>query len=224
LLPFKIPQSQNLKIPKSRNYQCMAIYLIRHTTPDIEKGICYGQSDIDVTDSFHTEAEQIKTALTEPVQQVYCSPLKRCHKLAAHLFPSHSIQFDPHLMELHCGEWEMQHWDHIPPEVIDPWMKDFVNICIPGGESYVQLHHRVTSCFTQIALAAAPTAIITHGGVIRSILAFITQTPLADSFGAFKIPYGCVMRVAATTTGFAYSVVQAIATAKEQHKPSNFGK
>ena len=26
----------------------MEIYLVRHTTPNIKKGICYGQTDIDI--------------------------------------------------------------------------------------------------------------------------------------------------------------------------------
>lgn len=200
----------------------MAIYLIRHTTPLIEKGICYGQSDIDVTDSFQTEAALIQSALPEAIEQVYSSPLIRCHKLAGYLFPAHAISLEPGLMELHCGEWELLHWDAIPAEVINPWMKDFVNVCIPGGESYVQMHSRVTQCFTKIAEGSTPAAIVTHGGVIRSILAHITQTPLVDSFGAFKIHYGCVMRLQATQTGFEYEVLHNITTEKEQHKPGNF--
>jgi alpha-ribazole phosphatase len=202
----------------------MAIYLIRHTTPQVEKGICYGQSDIDVTDSFYTEAELIQSALPEKVEQVYSSPLIRCHKLATYLFPGQHISIEPSLMELHCGEWELLHWDAIPPEVIDPWMKDFVNVCIPGGESYVQMHSRVIQCFTQIAQSTTPAAIVTHGGVIRSILAHITETPLVDSFGAFKIHYGCVMKLQPTVSGFEYEVLHNITTQKEQHKPSNFKK
>lgn len=201
----------------------MSIYLIRHTTPLIEKGICYGQSDIDVTDSFADEATLIKTVLPPaPLHAVYSSPLMRCHKLASHLFPEHAIALEPALMEIHCGEWEGMHWDAIPPEVIDPWMKDFVHVCIPGGESYVQMHSRVIDCFTRIAQAPAPSAIITHGGVIRSILAHITSTPLSDSFGTFKISYGCVMRLEATDKGFQYELLHSIDTEKEQHKPKNF--
>lgn len=37
----------------------MKIYLIRHTTPHIEKGICYGQTDLDVAETFNNEAEII---------------------------------------------------------------------------------------------------------------------------------------------------------------------
>lgn len=200
----------------------MSIYLIRHTTPLIEKGVCYGQLDIDVTDTFEAEAEQIQNALPPGIEQVYSSPLIRCHKLAGYLFPAHAISLEPHLMELACGEWEGIHWDAIAPEVIDPWMKDFVNACIPGGESYVQMHSRVTQCFTRIINGAKPVAIVTHGGVIRSILAHITQTPLVDSFGAFKIHYGCVMQLHATPAGFRYEALHNITTEKEQHKPSNF--
>ena len=202
----------------------MSIYLIRHTTPLIEKGICYGQLDLDVTDSFEEEAVQIQNALPSAIEQVYSSPLIRCQKLAGFLFPEHNISFEPDLMELACGEWEGIHWDAIAPEVIDPWMKDFVNVCIPGGESYVQMHKRVTGCFTRIIESSKPVAIVTHGGVIRSILAYITQTPLVDSFGAFKINYGCVMQLQATPAGFQYKALHNITTEKEQHKPSNFKK
>lgn len=200
----------------------MAIFLIRHTTPLIEKGICYGQLNIDVTDSFQEEAAQIQKALPTKIEQVYSSPLIRCHKLAHFLFPQHTIHLEPDLMELHCGEWEGLHWDAIPPEVVDPWMKDFVNVCIPGGESYVQMHSRVTQCFTRIIEGPTPVAIVAHGGVIRSILSHITQTPLVDSFGAFKIHYGCVMQLHTTPAGLQYETLHNISTEKEQHKPSNF--
>lgn len=202
----------------------MSIYLIRHTTPLIEKGLCYGQLDIDVTDSFKEEAEQIQNALPSAIEQVYSSPLVRCHKLASYLFPNHSINLEPDLMELACGEWEGIHWDAIPAEVIDPWMKDFVNVCIPGGESYIQMHSRVTQCFKKIIEGPKPAAIVTHGGVIRSILAHITQTPLVDSFGAFRISYGCVMQLQATPSGLKYETLHHVATEKEQHKPSKFKK
>lgn len=198
----------------------MSIYLIRHTTPLIEKGICYGQSDIDVTDSFEQEAAQIRQALPgEDMLQVFSSPLKRCHKLAGHLFPGHRITTEPGLMEIHCGEWEGLHWDAIPKEVISPWMADFVNVCIPGGESYVQMHARVTECFLRIAARPRPVAVVTHGGVMRSILAHITGTPLVDSFGAFGISYGCVVRV---DEDLSYEVLHSIETEKEQHKPRGF--
>jgi alpha-ribazole phosphatase len=200
----------------------MSIYLIRHTTPLIDKGICYGQSDIDVTESFDAEAAIIKDVIPATIEAVYTSPLRRCRTLADYLFPATVITNEHDLKEIHCGEWELQHWDHIPRAVIDPWMNDFVHVCIPGGESYVQLHERVVNCFSRIAASGRPSAIVAHGGVIRSILAHITGTALADSFGAFKIHYGCVYHVIGAEGQWWYDILSNIASEKEQHKPSAY--
>jgi alpha-ribazole phosphatase len=196
------------------------IYLIRHTTPLIDKGMCYGQSDLDVTDAFTSEAGIISHHVPEDIEVVYSSPLLRCRKLAEHLFPDHSIQFEPDLKEIDCGEWEMLRWDDIPKDVIDPWMNDFVNVVIPGGESFVVLFERVSRCFERIAATGKKAAIVTHGGVIRSILAHITQTPLKDSFAAFSLHYGCVVKLDGGDDGLQHEVLSNINAAPEQHRPS----
>ncbi|MFT3825758.1 MAG: alpha-ribazole phosphatase [Chitinophagaceae bacterium] len=198
----------------------MPIYLIRHTAPAVEKGICYGQSDIDVLETFEDEASVISQHIPGNLQHIYTSPLQRCRKLADRLFPATNIIDEPGLKEINCGEWELQHWDAIPKAVIDPWMNDFVNIAIPGGESYIEMHARVTGCFEQITTNHTTAAIVTHGGVIRSILAHITQTPLKDSFGAFSIHYGCVFQLDKVNEKFAWESLSNIPTPKEQHKPS----
>ncbi|TAG13399.1 MAG: phosphoglycerate mutase, partial [Sphingobacteriia bacterium] len=41
----------------------MEIYLIRKKKKKIEKGICYGQSDLDITESFEEELGFIKPHL-----------------------------------------------------------------------------------------------------------------------------------------------------------------
>lgn len=198
----------------------MSIYVIRHTTPLIEKGTCYGQADIDVTTGFEEEAGIIRQYLPASLQAVYSSPLQRCRKLAEHLFPVSPIRFEHDLKEINCGEWELQRWDDIPRAVIDPWMNDFVNVCIPGGESYVHVFERVTRCFEAVAATGTDAAIVTHGGVIRSILAHITDTPLKDSFAAFSLHYGCVVKIDRQEAGFQYELLSNISTGKEQHKPS----
>ena len=202
----------------------MSVYLIRHTKPKIEKGICYGQSDIDVTETFSEEAAIIKSVLPETIVNISSSPLSRCRKLAEHLFPEKQVIYENDLQEIHCGEWEMLHWDAIPKDVIDPWMADFVNIQIPGGESYVQLHARVVGCFEKIISMPSPVAIVAHGGVIRSILSHITNTPLIDSFGAFSINYGCVIRLDRQDAKWEIQSLSNISTEKEQHKPSKLSK
>lgn len=203
------------------------IYLIRHTTPAVAKGICYGQTDLDVTESFIAEAEAIREVLPVKFAKVHSSPLQRCSRLASHLFPEQVVILRPELMELHCGSWEMQPWDDLPKDEIDPWMADFVNTRVPGGESYLDLHGRVTHCFNAITASEAggPQAIVAHGGVLRSILAGITGTPLIESFKVFSLYYGCVVRVYPTADGFGYEVLlNNKPEEREQHKPSTYYK
>jgi alpha-ribazole phosphatase len=212
------------------------IYLIRHTTPAVGKGICYGQTDLDVTESFMAEAAIIRQHLPSSFSSVHSSPLQRCSRLAEHLFPACPVSLHPELMEIHCGEWEMRAWDDLPREEVDPWMKDFVQIRIPGGESYRDLHQRVTSTFTRIHASGqslpnpgivgsseGPVAIVAHGGVIRSILSHITGTALIDSFKVFSLHYGCVIRVYGPPDGLQYEILSNQAPLeKEQHKPKSF--
>jgi alpha-ribazole phosphatase len=200
----------------------MEIYLVRHTTPAVEKGICYGQSDLDVTESFKDEAAIIQQYLPAAIATVYSSPLQRCIKLAAHLFPTHAIQLHDGLMEINCGAWEMKNWDEIPKEEINPWMEDFVNVTIPGGESYVDLFKRVNYIFNIIHQQPKPSVIVAHGGVIRSILSYITATDLKDSFNTFSLHYGCVIKITTRENGLHHQMLSNIPHQKETHKPSYF--
>jgi alpha-ribazole phosphatase len=200
----------------------MEIYLVRHTEPAVDKAVCYGQSDIDVTETFHQEAAIIKNHLPENVAAVYSSPLQRCTKLAAHLFPQHQLQLHADLMEINCGHWEMRRWDDIPMEETQPWMDDFVNVQIPGGESYVDLYERVSNKFRHISQQQTPLVIVAHGGVIRSILSHITGTALIDSFKVFTLHYGCVIKIIADEKGFVHEILSNIPHKKEMHKPSHY--
>ncbi|MEO5891665.1 MAG: alpha-ribazole phosphatase [Ferruginibacter sp.] len=205
----------------------MEIYLIRHTEPAIAKGICYGQSDLDVTESFSKEAVIIQKHLPARVTAVYSSPLQRCKRLAEHLFADQPIQLLDDLKEIDCGKWELQLWDDIPKAEIEPWTRDLINVRIPGGESYQDVFDRVSRCFNEIITADTKDGedsnaiIVAHGGVIRSILSHITQTPLLDSFKVFPLHYGCVVRISLAGNGLRHEVLSNIAREKETHKPSN---
>jgi alpha-ribazole phosphatase len=199
----------------------MEIYLIRHTTPAIAKGTCYGQADLDVTDTFLQEVANTKPFLPANIEAVYSSPLQRCTKLAQALFPKHNIELHNDLMELNCGNWEMQLWDAIPKPEIQPWLDDFVNVQVPNGESYTQLHQRVVNRFQWIAGQARPAVIVAHGGVLRSILAHITNTPVRESFDVFTMHYGCVVKLVPQNNGYVHETLYNVSLAgKEWHRPS----
>jgi alpha-ribazole phosphatase len=201
----------------------MNIYLIRHTTPLIAKGICYGQTDLDVTDSFEEEYRMIKPHLPSTIRAIYSSPLQRCRKLANVLFPDKDIMTEDSLMELNCGSWEMQVWDEIPKNEIRPWLDNFIEVRVPGGESYTDLHDRVVNQFNKIRQKGETAVIVAHGGVLRSILAYITQTPLKESFDAFTFHYGCVIKIAAVENELTHEILYNVQlNDKEWHRPSSY--
>ena len=98
---------------------------------------------------------------------------------------------------------------------------------IPGGESYEDLYGRVTRCWDEIKSGKGPgdAAVVAHGGVIRSILAKVDGVSLKESFNAFRLPYGCVVRVwgAGPPVDWKYEVLSGDAAGdREQHKPKSF--
>ena len=90
----------------------MKIYLLRHTRVDVPSGICYGQTDVSLAETFENELAIIKnTLLYVTFEKVYSSPLRRCMRLAKEF--SDEIISDARLMELNFGDWENKSWEEI---------------------------------------------------------------------------------------------------------------
>ena len=173
----------------------MEIYLIRHTTPKIEKGICYGQTDIPVVDSFSVEAESVLQQLPDTFDMIYSSPSNRCFKLAQMIQPYQSIVTDKRLLEMNFGDWEMKKWDEINQDELHKWTQDFVNVVVPNGENFTQLNIRVNHFMHEIAKQNFnKVAVVTHSGVIRSFFISVLGIPLENAF-KFAIDYGSVTKI-----------------------------
>jgi len=175
----------------------MEVYLVRHTETICEKGICYGQSDINILEPFEDIFNKIILELPSEAI-IFSSPLKRCVLLAKYIqnnIKTISYQEDDRLKEMNFGDWELKNWNEIPPEELNPWMEDFVNIKVSNGESFTQLHERVGSfLLDKIQNLKHPIVIVAHAGIIRSILCHQTSLPLKDAFNN-KVDFGEVIRI-----------------------------
>lgn len=180
----------------------MDVYLIRHTTPDIAKGICYGQSDLDVTNTFDAELADIKNRLPQlDSPLIYSSPLKRCLALAEQLFPGSDIKQDARLQEINFGSWEMQAWDKISRSELDAWANNLLHYPVGNGETVQQLYTRSTQAWQDcVKQGKAPLVIISHGGVIRSILLHLLQIP-TEKFQCLDVNYGGIAKVQVESYG-----------------------
>ncbi|MBP6739816.1 MAG: alpha-ribazole phosphatase [Leptospiraceae bacterium] len=172
----------------------MEIYLVRHTKVSVKENTCYGNSDVGLADSFIREAEVVKSKIPNLEYLVcYSSPLTRC-KLLSEKLNCKEINFEPRLKELNFGDWELNTWDRIGKQAFDAWHLDFVNNPTPNGESYFELYTRAVSFWQEIANKKESLILITHGGVIRALLAHILGFPLENSF-RIKVDYGSVTKI-----------------------------
>jgi alpha-ribazole phosphatase len=169
----------------------MEIYLVRHTTPSLSPGLIYGRLDVALEDTFLAEFEIIKTKLPENPDIIYSSPSTRCILLAQKINPAFRI--DDRLTELDFGDWEGATWDTVNEADLRIWMDDFVNVVVPNGESMQQMSVRVLSFWAELIQSGHKKLIvITHGGVIRLILAHLRNIELRNAFD-IKVAYGEVV-------------------------------
>lgn len=174
----------------------MKLTLIRHTSLQIPAGVCYGQSDIDVSASFADEVAATKSKIANmQFDAIYTSPLQRCTKLATALGFA-NVNQDSRLKELHFGDWELQAWDDIPRDYFDVWALNYAEIAPPNGETFSQMQLRNIDFLNDIMHAAPQANIcaVSHGGVIRSLLAHVLNMPLKGLF-RFNIDYGSVTQI-----------------------------
>lgn len=165
----------------------MEIYVIRHTPVNISKNICYGQSDVEISETFLQDSEILAKKLPENFDQVFTSPLTRCTSLAEELSFSNVI-LDDRLKEMNFGDWELKSWDEINSIELQNWMDNFDTVSTPNGESLEELYLRVESFYDELKkVNHEKVLIITHAGVIRCLWAKILQIPLKN---CFKIPVG----------------------------------
>jgi alpha-ribazole phosphatase len=179
----------------------MDVYLVRHTTPDVASGVCYGQADVGLAESFDMEWSMLMPKLAYLVNPlVFSSPLQRCAKLAQRAvdhFNFSSLLTDARLLELSFGDWELKAWEDIPQGVVGDWTDEHVMQAPPNGESYVDLHLRAKTFLYDLDKHQnyKQALVFTHAGVIRALVAEALKVPLREASG-MKVNYGSVTYIA----------------------------
>lgn len=181
----------------------MRLHFIRHTRPDIARGICYGQSDIPLASSFPEEVEDVRQRLAERLEghtpyRVYSSPLSRCRRLAEALGYAAPL-LDERLLELNFGAWELQKFEDITDPRLQLWYDDYLHVAPTGGESFVQQAERVAHFIEELRHEAIQSEdssvcdvlVFTHGGVLLSAGLWAGWYSLEEAF-SHQSPYGAI--------------------------------
>lgn len=153
----------------------MSVYLIRHPQPAIAADICYGQSDIPLAGPVAPLLDGLRAQLPSHYR-LSSSPLQRCAQLAQALQPG--AIFDPRLKELDFGRWEQQPWLSLGAKTLDAWIASGLSGEIHGGESAAAFQQRIFAWCAEQHEHDEPLVVVTHAGVIRTILGHVHGWPL----------------------------------------------
>lgn len=155
-------------------------WLVRHTPPRVEAGVCYGRSNLAVNP---TEVEALAQQLSacwsaQNVPTLVCSSvLQRCERLTSILQGLHAnltVEFFPGLQEMDFGCWEGRAWSELPVDELQAWTDDFAQYRCGGGESVAHFMARVAQAqavaWAQAQALGCPRLVwVTHAGVIRAL-------------------------------------------------------
>jgi alpha-ribazole phosphatase len=191
----------------------LEVYLIRHTSVGVSKAVCYGKSDVELSENFLYEKTDVYEKLYKagafshnaPIL-LYSSPLKRCALLAEYIQSQGKIKttitLDKRVQEMDFGDWEMQKWDVLPIDSFQSWMTAFTSTTVPNGEKFMDMYDRTTDFMKELVLkhenpdTLQPQVIFifAHAGSIRTIISHCLGMPPENTF-RFGMEYGAVSRL-----------------------------
>lgn len=174
----------------------MKLVLIRHTSVDVPKGVCYGQTDVALNSTFEEEAKIVKEKLSGyKFDKVYSSPLTRANRLAEFCGYPDAIK-DSRLQEINFGEWEMKAYYEIDEKELKNWFADFIHTVPPGGESVMDQQNRFLDFIKDLQKnpELETVAIFTHGGILINGLVVFGGKSFSEVYSDIP-PYGSIVEI-----------------------------
>ena len=165
------------------------IHFIRHGAVDETlSGKYIGTTDPPLSDKGRAALRRLDFEMRYPgAQALFTSPLKRCTETCKILYPNLKPLVIANLSECNFGEWEGKTADELKEdEDIQKWLAGDNTVKPPRGESNADFIRRVCRMFESIVEGLMKTgttesAIVTHGGVIMTLLA-VYGLPQAKPF------------------------------------------
>jgi broad specificity phosphatase PhoE len=174
--------------------------LLRHG--EVQGGPCFrGQRDDPLTDQgwHHMQLALVSLADAQGARwdQVICSPATRCRAFAEHFATARDLPLAVHeaLAERDFGAWEGRGASEIPLEDLSAFWADPQAFDPPESEPFVAFRRRVAAGWRQlIASEWRHGLVLTHGGVIRTILGELLG--LSDAaLILLEVPPACITRI-----------------------------
>jgi broad specificity phosphatase PhoE len=129
--------------------------------------------------------------------RVLCSPARRCNEFALSLATRRGLPISvlPELAERNFGEWEGLAAHRIPATELTRFWDDPVGYTPPGGEPFALFRERVLTFWDRVCREADPfSLVVTHGGVMRIVLAEVLRMP-PEAAILIEVHLACLTRL-----------------------------
>lgn len=163
----------------------LRLQLLRHGETELGGGF-RGSLDDPLTTSGWQQM-RARCAGMGDWDRLISSPLQRCAAFAAELASQRGLPLELHagLRELHFGDWEGRSAAELMEDQADAlgrFWADPYGFTPPGGEPLTAFRERVLDSLEQLQqrYSGQSLLLVTHGGVIRLLLAIARGLPEAD--------------------------------------------
>jgi broad specificity phosphatase PhoE len=177
------------------DYMPTRLFLLRHGPSSAPPGCFAGSSDVPLSGRGLARLENISAQLKD-IDCWYCSPMLRTRQTLEYLqrkgCSAREPVSDERLREIDFGRWELQTFTDIAAqdkELLAAWNQQYLDFVFPEGEAVAAFIERVkamltlfsgmesntdtntnTNTDTGINTGTDTVAVVTHGGVIRTMI------------------------------------------------------
>ena len=174
------------------------LYLVRHGDVDARPGIFLGTTDVDLDERGRQQSFWLAEQLAAiPFDRCFCSPLLRAQHTATGIITKNPVKIEIHdaLREIHFGLWEGRCFSEIEieePQQAAAWCRNPLSFVFPQGDVVAQFCQRLETYLEWLKGGEGETILlVTHGGVIRVLLALLLQLDPQQQF-IFQVDRGSV--------------------------------
>jgi len=186
--------------------QQRTLYLLRHgeiATP----GILAGKTDVALSEKGLLHLWKTTKNLPE-IAQCISSPLQRCQNFARQYSLTHNLELklEGQLQEMNFGDWDGKTYQDLwqikskdrKTALGDFWQNPWQHTP-PNGEAITDFVSRVDSWWQQwlAEKGEGNTLVVSHGGVIKHLIARILQMPIPGTahMSNIDIPYAGLVKI-----------------------------
>lgn len=185
----------------------MTLFVARHGQTDwnLAPTRCQGWADVPLNDRGREQAHELGRSLRgRGLELIVSSHLARARETAELVRDELAagpatapieLRLDERLAETRRGAWEARLFEEIIREEPAAWAayrEHPETFRFPGGESLAEQQRRVLEAVRDAALAGRVALLVTHGGSIRLLRAFLTGEGVA-AFHRLKAPNGAIL-------------------------------